>query len=149
MDFDGSLIINSPPAKVWSFLWDVGRLSRCIPGCHGVQTLKEREKYQLDLGDHVGPIRVSFSAHADVKVVEPGRSIRVSLQGKDLKAGGVRQTMDITLEGLSESQTRVNFKANVAVFGKLGTIGYPFIKQKANSMIEEFSQRVKAEIESA
>ena len=149
MDFDGSLMIDSPSEKVWDFLWDVERLSRCIPGCERVQTLKERERYQLNVSDHVGPIRVSFEAYADVKVVEPGKSIRVSLQGKDLKASGVRQTMDITLEGVGGSKTKVNFRTSVTVFGKLGTLGYPFIKKKANSIIEEFGQRVKSEIESA
>ncbi|MBI4528475.1 MAG: hypothetical protein HY695_32170 [Deltaproteobacteria bacterium] len=148
MDFDGSMVIDSPPEKVWRFLWDVERLARCIPACQGVQAIKEREKYQLALSDSVGPIRVSFDAYADVKVLEPGKSIRVFMEGKDLKAGGMRQTMDITLEGLGESKTKLDFKTSVAVFGKLGTLGYPFIKKKANSMIEEFGQRVKTEIES-
>ena len=149
MNFEGGMEIDRPPEKVWNFLWDVGKLSRCIPGCRRLLTLKEGEKYQLDLSDNVGPIRVDFEAYADVKVVEPGKSIQLSLQGKDLKGGGLRQTMEITLEGISESKTKVNFKASVTVFGKLGTLGYPFIKKKANSVIEEFGQRMKSEIEAA
>ena len=57
--------------------------------------------------------------------------------------------MEITLEEVAKSRTKVNFKASVTVFGKLGTLGYPFIKKKANSVIEEFGQRVKSEIEAA
>lgn len=149
MNFEGSLVIDCPSEKVWDFLWDAGRLSRCIPGCQGFQTLKERERYQLSLSDSVGPIRVSFEAYADVKVIEAGKGVRVSLQGKDLKAGGLRQTMEITLQGVDESRTKVDFRASVTVFGKLGTLGYSFIKKKANSVMEEFGQRVKTELESS
>lgn len=149
MNFAGSLVIDCPPEKAWDFLWDAGRLSRCIPGCQAFQTVKERERYQLSLSDSVGPIRVNFEAYADVKVIEAGRGVRVSLQGKDLKAGGLRQVMEITLQGVDESRTKVDFKASVTVFGKLGTLGYPFIKKKANSVIEEFGQRVKTELESS
>lgn len=148
MKFEGSLVIDRPPQTVWDFFWDVGRLSRCIPGCQRLVTLQEHEKYQLDLSDSVGPIRVNFEAYADVKIIESGKEIRVSLQGKDLKSGGLMQTMDITLEGVTESKTKVDFKTNVTIFGKLGNLGYPFIKKKAHSMIEEFGQRVKSEIES-
>ena len=149
MNFEGGLVIDRPPEEVWNFFWDVARLSRCIPGCERVETLKEREKYQLTISDSVGPIRVNFEACADVSVVEAGKGIRVMLQGKDLKGGGLRQTMEITLEEVAKSRTKVNFKASVTVFGKLGTLGYPFIKKKVNSVIEEFGQRVKSEIEAA
>ncbi len=149
MNFNGDLVIDCSPEKVWDFFWDVEKLSRCIPGCQRLLTLKEREKYQLELSDSVGPIRVDFQAYAEVKVIELGKSIQLSLQGKDLKGGGLRQTMEITLDGVSGSKTKVNFKASVTVFGKLGTLGYPFIKKKANSVIEEFGQRVKSEIESS
>ncbi len=147
MNFEGSLVIERAPDRVWDFLWDVEKLSRCIPGCQQLVTLKEREKYQVTLSDHVGPIRLNFDAYVDVKGIDPGKAIRVSLQGKDLKAGGLMQTMEIRLEPVADSKTKVDFKTDVSVFGKLGTLGYPFIKKKANALIDEFSQKVKSEIE--
>ncbi len=147
MNFEGSLVVERAPDRVWDFLWDVERLSRCIPGCQRLVTLKERDKYQVTLSDHVGPIRLNFDATVDVKAIDPGKAIRVSLQGKDLKAGGLMQTMEIRLEAIDSSRTKVDFKTDVSVFGKLGTLGYPFIKKKANAVMEEFSQRVKTEIE--
>ena len=67
MKFQGNLVIARPVAKVWEFLWDVEKLSRCIPGCQSVKTLKEREKYELTVKDNVGPISVQFDLMADVK----------------------------------------------------------------------------------
>jgi len=53
MKFQGNLLIARPIEKVWDFLWDVEKLSHCIPGCQGVKTLKEREKYELSVKDSV------------------------------------------------------------------------------------------------
>ncbi len=149
MNFEGTLVIERPGDRVWDFLWNVEKLSRCIPGCQQLVTLKEREKYQVTISDHVGPISLKFDAYVDVKGIDPGKAIRVSLQGKDLKAGGLMQTMEIRLEPVADSKTKVDFKTDVSVFGKLGTLGYPFIKKKANAVIEEFSQKVKSEIEAS
>ena len=71
MKFHGNLLIARPVEKVWEFLWDIEKLSRCIPGCQGVKTIKDREKYELSIKDSVGPITVQFELLADVKWVNP------------------------------------------------------------------------------
>ena len=45
MKFQGNLSIARPVEKVWEFLWDIEKLTSCIPGCEGVKTIKDREKY--------------------------------------------------------------------------------------------------------
>ena len=71
MKFHGNLLIARPVEKVWEFLWDIEKLSRCIPGCQGVKTVKEREKYELNIKDSVGPITVQFELLANVKKLDP------------------------------------------------------------------------------
>src|SRR3954451_25098843 len=34
--FQGNLTIARPVEKVWDFLWDIEKSSRCIPGCQQV-----------------------------------------------------------------------------------------------------------------
>ena len=55
MKFHGDLLIARPVEEVWEFLWDIEKLSRCIPGCQAVKTVKEREKYQLSVKDKRRP----------------------------------------------------------------------------------------------
>jgi carbon monoxide dehydrogenase subunit G len=97
MKFQGNLLIARPIEKVWEFLWDIEKLSKCIPGCQAVKTLKERERYELSVKDSVGPITVQLEFLADVKKIEPLKRIEIAMQGKDFKAGGVRQTMALAL----------------------------------------------------
>ena len=97
MKFQGNLLIARPVEKVWEFLWDIEKLYECIPGCESVKTIKEREKYELTVKDSVGPITVHFDMLADVKKMEPLKRIEIAMEGKDFKAGGVRQTMALAL----------------------------------------------------
>jgi uncharacterized protein len=146
MKFNGTLVITRPVEKVWEFLWDIEKLSHCIPGCQGVKTIKEREKYELSLKDSVGPITVQFELLAEVKKLEPLKLIEIAMEGKDFKAGGVRQTMALALSPKG-NDTEVRFETDVNVFGRLGTLGYPFVKKKAEAVIKEFGDKVKSAIE--
>ena len=146
MKFQGNLLITRPVEKVWDFLWDIEKLSRCIPGCQGVKTIKEREKYELSVKDSVGPITVQFELLADVKKLEPLKLVEIAMEGKDFKAGGVRQTMALALSPKG-NDTRLDFETDVNVFGRLGTLGYPFVKKKAEAVIKEFGDKVKGAIE--
>ncbi|HZA55482.1 MAG TPA: SRPBCC domain-containing protein [Candidatus Udaeobacter sp.] len=146
MKFAGNLTITRPVETVWEFLWDVEKLSRCIPGCQSVKTIKEREKYELKIKDSVGPITVQFEMLADVKKLDPLKRIEIAMEGKDFRAGGVRQTMALALTPKG-NETEIGFETDVNVFGRLGTLGYPFVKKKAETVIKEFGDKVKSTIE--
>jgi len=146
MKFQGNILIARPVETVWQFLWDIEKIAGCIPGCEGVKAIKEREKYELKLKDSVGPIIVHLDLLADVKRVEPLKSIEIAMEGKDFKAGGVRQTMALALTPKG-NETEIGFETDVNVFGRLGTLGYPFVKKKAESVIKEFGEKIKGAIE--
>jgi len=146
MKFQGNLSIARPVEKVWDFLWNIEKLTSCIPGCESVKTIKDREKYELTVKDSVGPITVHFELLAEVKKLEPLKRIEIAMEGKDFKAGGVRQTMTLVLTAKG-SESEIAFETDVNVFGRLGTLGYPFVKKKAESVINEFSENVKSAIE--
>lgn len=146
MKFRGNLSIARPVEKVWEFLWNIEKLTSCIPGCESVKTIKEKEKYELKVKDSVGPITVHLELLADVKKLEPLKSIEIAMEGKDLRAGGVRQTMTLVLTAKG-SESEIDFETDVNVFGRLGTLGYPFVKKKAETVINEFSENVKSAIE--
>jgi carbon monoxide dehydrogenase subunit G len=146
MKFAGNLTITRPVEAVWEFLWDVEKLSRCIPGCQSVKTIRVREKYELKIKDSVGPITVQFEMLADVKKLDPLKRIEIAMEGKDFKAGGVRQTMALALTPKG-NETEIGFETDVNVFGRLGTLGYPFVRKKAETVIKEFGDKVKSTIE--
>src|SRR6476620_3491171 len=146
MKFPGTILIARPVETVWQFLWNIEKIAGCSPGCEGVKAIKEREKYELKVKDSVGPITVHLDLLANVKRVEPLKSIEIAMEGKDFKAGGVRQTMALALTPKG-NETEIGFETDVNVFGRLGTLGYPFVKKKAESVIKEFGEKIKDAIE--
>ena len=58
----------------------------------------------------------------------------------------MRQTMILALTP-NGNDTQVDFETDVNVFGRLGTLGYPFVKIKAEAVIKEFGDNVKGAIE--
>jgi carbon monoxide dehydrogenase subunit G len=94
----------------------------------------------------VGPITVQFEMLAAVKMLDPLKRIEIAMEGKDFKAGGVRQTMALVLTPKG-GETEIGFETDVNVFGRLGTLGYPFVKKKAENVIKEFGDNVKSAIE--
>src|SRR5258705_14020700 len=124
MKFQGNLLIGRPVEKVWEFLWDVEKLSQCIPGCQSVKTVKEREKYELTVKDNVGPITVHFEILADVKKMDPFKCIEIAMEGKDFKAGGMRQTMELALTPKG-NDTEIAFKTDAKTLGRVVGLGSP------------------------
>ena len=112
----------------------------------GVKTIKEKEKYQLKVKDSVGPITVHLDLLANVKRLEPLKAIEIAMEGRDFRAGGVRQTMALALTARGKD-TEIGFETDVAIFGRLGTLGYPFVKKKAETVIKEFGDKIKSAIE--
>jgi carbon monoxide dehydrogenase subunit G len=68
------------------------------------------------------------------------------MERKDFKAGGVRQTMALALAPKG-NHTQTDFETDLNVFGRPGTLGYPFVKKKAEAVIKEFGDNVKGAIE--
>jgi carbon monoxide dehydrogenase subunit G len=68
------------------------------------------------------------------------------MEGKDFKAGGVRQTIALALAPKG-NDTEIGFETDVNVFGRLGTLGYPFVKKKAETVIKEFGDKIKSAME--
>ena len=89
---------------------------------------------------------MQFELLADVKKLEPLKRIEIAMEGKDFKAGGVRQTMILVLTP-NGKDTHLDFETDVNVFGRLGSLGYPFVKIKAAAVIKEFGDKVKGAIE--
>ena len=80
MKFQGNLSIARPVEKVWEFLWNIEKLTSCIPGCESVKTIKDREQYELTVKDSVGPITVHFELLAEVKKLDPLKRIEIALE---------------------------------------------------------------------
>jgi carbon monoxide dehydrogenase subunit G len=139
--------IGAPRQAVWDFLWDVPRLAACIPGAKDVRTLEDGKRYAAVVGEKVGPFRVQFPLEIEVLEVRAPERLRARAGGRDTSVDGlVKVELDVTLRE-AEAGTAVALVADIAVLGKLGTLGHSVIVRKGTDIVDRFAAAVRAQLE--
>ncbi len=144
MTFTQECVIPVERERLWDFLMEVPKVGRCVPGVETVEAV-DGSAYKGSLRVQVGPIRLSLQG--TITVEEQDRSAwraRMRAEANDRRlGGGVRARMTMTLAP-AESGTRLMIDTDLAVLGKIGEFGQPIIKKKADSLLAEFAQNLRA-----
>ena len=147
MEFNQEVLIAAPRQKVWDFIWNVEEFAGCVPGVTGVSKVDETH-YDVTVEHKVGFLKAKFNIQIEVIEQRAPEFIRTTGEGKDSKlAASLKQTNEVTLEEVSEGETRVVIQSTVDVFGKLGSLGFSVIKNQANKIFKDFAKNVKAKLE--
>jgi carbon monoxide dehydrogenase subunit G len=142
--FAQECVIPVERERLWDFLMDVPKVGRCVPGVDAVEAV-DANAYRGGLKVQVGPIRLSLEG--TITVEEQDRSAwraRMRAEANDRRlGGGIRARMSLAL-ATAEAGTRVQIDTDLAVLGKIGEFGQPFIKKKADALLEEFARNLRA-----
>ena len=147
MKVEREIAIRAPRQVVWDFLWDVPRLAACIPGARDVRALEAGKRYAAVVGEKVGPFKVEFPLEIEVLEANPPERLRARAGGRDSKVDGlVRVELAVALreEGAA---TTLALAADIAVLGKLGTLGHSVIVRKGTAIVDRFAAAVRAQLE--
>lgn len=147
MKVEREISIQAPPEAVWDFLWDVPRLAACIPGAKEVKTVEAGTRYTAVVAEKVGPFRVQFPLEIEVLEVQAPRHLRARAGGRDAGVDAlVKVDLDVTLRAI-ESGTAFTVAAEIAVLGKLGTLGHSVIIRKGTDIVDRFAAAIRAQLE--
>ena len=145
--FDEEFTVDAAADVVWEFLLDPRRLAPCLPGCESLE-VEDAATYRVRLTVKVGFL--STTQNLRVAIVEserPRRLVSVG-RGEDRKLASqveVRNTLD--LEPTAGGATRVRYRSEVRVLGRLGSVGDAVMKVKARQLAADFAANVRAAIE--
>jgi carbon monoxide dehydrogenase subunit G len=146
MKIKDSFIINAPQEKVWDLLFDIPRLSQCVPGIESVEVVDENT-YRGKLVVRVGPIKSQFSGTVSLTEVEPPRMIAGTVEGDDrASASSVKAGFSGTLAPV-ETGTEAAFVVDVNLRGRLAQFGGPVISATARKLTAEFARNLRAQLE--
>lgn len=147
MIFEGSFCIVSPRKQVWDFLWNVERISKCVPGVEKVQ-IESEDSYTVLVKTKVGFLSARFNLGVAILELEAPRWVRSMVEGKDSRiASGVKLVNKMELVEISPFETEVRYRSDITLMGKLATLGRSIIKGKAKQLTKEFTENIKKEIE--
>lgn len=149
MKIEKQLTVNGSQSEVWNILWDVERIAGCIRGCSDVTVVEPEKRYTARITQRIGPFQVSFPLLIDVLESTPEESITVVASGKDARIGSrLKATMRLALRQVEEARTTIEIDTEVALQGRIATLGQSIVSRKADEEIGHFSTALQRELSS-
>ncbi len=147
MKLQNSCIAPAGLTESWDFLIDIPNAAKCVPGVVDV-TPDGDGRYRGTLRAKVGPMSITLSGTVTVQQQEPesGRA-RFLVEASDRRVGGgVKTDMLMQLTARSPAETELTIETDTTFMGRLGELGQPVIRRKAQSTIEEFARNLAREL---
>jgi carbon monoxide dehydrogenase subunit G len=135
MKIKASYEFDEAAPKVWAVLTDPEVLSRCIPGCEGLNPVGN-DDYQATLTVGVGPIRGRYDATISMRDQVPHQSFRLVVQG----AGGGGFVSGEAVITLTEhgGKTTVTVDSESQAGGPVARVGQRLMESVAKMMMDRF-----------
>jgi hypothetical protein len=145
MRFDTQVTVQVPRQILWDFLWEVPRLTTCVPGCEAVQEIEPYTRYQAVVRDKVGPFTLRVPLTVEVLEATAPVRLRARAQGRDVAVQSlVKVELTLVLVETSALTTALQVGADVTVFGKLGALGHSVIVRRGEAIVAQFASAIQA-----
>lgn len=150
MNFTHRIEIAAPVDAVWEFLWQTERVRACLPGCQEVKTIERLQRYEATIEERVGPFKARFRWDITVQQREPAQLVRVVAQGKDRTLGAsARAELQVRLSPEAGDRTTLDIQTGLQIAGKIASLGQVVIKRKADQVVKEFAEGLRAQLEAS
>ena len=137
MKLQDSFEIEAPAEQIWEFLLDIPRVSVCVPGAEDVKEV-EPDVYQGKLKARVGAVKAAFTGEAKIEEKIAPEMLSATFKAQDRAlASMVTGKFTAKLTPI-EIGCRLDYEMDVAMRGRLGTIGFTVVQQTAKKMTAEF-----------
>ena len=146
MILQGDFLIPAPRQQVWDAIWDIPTLASWVPGCTSAERISD-DDYRVRLEEQVGFLKAAFDIHLTVVEVDPPNRIRLIGNGADPRLRSNVQIVSVVeLAAEGERATRMSYRHDLSIFGRLGSLGFPLIQHKARETEAEFARRATSHL---
>lgn len=147
MKIDKSFTIDAPQDRVWQYVSSPEKVGLCFPGCQEIESLGD-DKYLAAIKVQMGPIRTVFKVNFEVTEQRPPDYAAYSSRGEEEnRASRMKAESTLTLSPLDRHRTGVRYTSDVSIVGRLGKFGLNVMKNKADSMGDQFIRELRGRIE--
>lgn len=137
--------IKADPATVWAAILNPEVLMAAVPGCESMTGTPETG-FEAVVVQKVGPVKARFTGVVTLSDMVPGKSLKITGEGKGGPAGFAKGGAEVTLEAI-EGGTRLAYAVEANVGGKLAQLGSRIIDGFAKKMADEFFTRFQEAVE--
>ena len=147
MDFSHSLIVDAPAQRVWSLLRDPHSIATAIPGFRDVEVIDD-DNFSVQISQRIGPFRARFDLRMNITEIVDLKLIRATGQGAEAGGGFLKvPSAVVEMASLGDGKTELSFNIEFTLLGKLGAMGYPLVKRKAEEMAQVFGENLQERLE--
>ena len=148
MKLENSCVLPTGVAETWDFLMDVESAAKCVPGVVEVATDGDN-RFHGTLKARVGPMSITLSGTVRVEEQDLSEGLaRYLVEANDRRiGGGVKTEMLVRFRPVSAEETEMVIETDTTFMGRLGELGQPVIRRKAQSTIQEFAKNLSRELE--
>ncbi|HEX9462497.1 MAG TPA: SRPBCC domain-containing protein [Alphaproteobacteria bacterium] len=142
MKFDGEITVPGRREAVFDKVQDARTFAWCVDGV-GDLTEVDGAHYTATLETKIAYLRFRFKVAVEVLRVERPNLIEARIEGTPIGVvGRLSATSTTTLEDLG-GETRIRYAVEVALTGKLGSMGQPVLRSKAKDMEKSFAANLR------
>jgi carbon monoxide dehydrogenase subunit G len=146
MNFAGEVKVRAVRAAVFEKLNDAHFFASCIEGVSNLQEI-DATHYTAILETKVAYIRFKFNITVEIAESEAPHRIVAKSEGTPMgMVGRLTSTSTATLTE-DNGETTVVYDIDVALTGRLGSLGQPVVRSKARELEHQFATNLKAAFE--
>ena len=149
MKLENRCLVPASVDKTWALLLDIPQAAPCIPGVQDVISDGEN-RFKAVMQVRIGPVRLNFSG--TISVVEQDKEkgeARFHIEAADRRVGGsIRADLTMQITSISPEETEMLIVSDTVFMGKIGELGQPIIRRKANSTLQDFARNLAKQAQS-
>jgi len=147
MKLENRCLVPADIQRTWNLIMDIPRVAACVPGMEEV-VQEEDGSYRASMRVRVGPMGLTLAGTLQVLEQDPFKGeARFLIEASDRKVGGaVRADLIIQLRSEEGNQTELVLNTDTTFIGRLGELGQPLIRRKANNTMEEFARNLAQQL---
>ena len=147
MKLENRCLVPADVQRTWELIMDIPRAAACVPGMEEV-VQEEDGSYRASMRVKVGPMGLTLAGTLQVLEQDPSKGeARFLIEASDRKVGGaVRADLLIQLRSDEGNQTELVLNTDTTFIGRLGELGQPLIRRKANNTMQDFARNLAQQL---
>ena len=142
MKVSGAYPVAASQERAYALLQDPAILTRCMPGCEGLDRVAENE-YAMRMKMVLASISGQFAGKVKITEANPPTSFRLLVEGSG-KIGFMKGEGLLTLSPAGAG-TSVHFDGDVQVGGTIAAVGQRLLDTTARMLIKRFFDKLAVE----
>jgi carbon monoxide dehydrogenase subunit G len=145
MRFEGTLDIDSPRDRVWSFLTDPELVTACAPDLRSLE-ITDPHHFKVVVRAGVGPIKGTFTMNVQFLELDRPRHAAVLARGQ-APGSAVEMVSNMNLAEFDETHTVMEWSTDVTVSGMMQQVGARLMEGAADKITRQLFDCIKAKLE--